>query len=75
MRPRRAQESPGVAQNSPGANSKPDEVPKSLRVRMRALNHEVAEQTYPKHICYSNINACRKTLRARIRAHAQIRLA
>ena len=36
MRPRRAQESPGVAQNSPGANSKPEEVPKSLRVRMRA---------------------------------------
>ena len=42
MRPRRAQESPGVAQNSPGANSKPDEVPKSLRVRMRALDYDAA---------------------------------
>ena len=36
MRPRRAQESQGVAQNSPGANSKPEEMPKSLHVRMRA---------------------------------------
>ena len=42
MRPRRAQESPRVAQNSPGANSKPDEVPKSPRVRMRALDLDAA---------------------------------
>ena len=35
-KPRRAQNKPGLAQNSPYAHSKPEEVPKSLRVRMRA---------------------------------------
>ena len=70
MRPRRAQESPGVAQNSPGANNKPEEVPKSLRVRMRARSIT----TQPVHTATNSkqernqkacVCACVRAIRAR----------
>ena len=54
-----------MAQNSPGANSKPEEVPKSLRVRMRARSIT----TQPVHTAtISKQKKVPKSLHVRIRA-------
>ena len=68
MRPRRAQESPGVAQNSPSANNKPEEVPKSQRVRMRARSIT----TQPMHTATNSKQERNQKARACACARAQL---